>query len=238
VSERHGGYRLLASDADLTGGAIARPLAILRRLVGRPDCVIFDVGASAGHSIERYLETFEQPTIHSFEPQTPTFSVLYHRFGNHERIHLNNVALSDQAGVASLHCNSYGETASLLALAPDSWWAKAQNLDDQGATMTVALDTIDRYCAAHGIATIDLLKLDIQGAEPECLRGAQAMLAAQGVRVIQVEIILTDLYERRGSFAAIEALLAPHGFRLATLFDVMIAPDGELLQLDAVYVRG
>ena len=236
MSDLHGGFRLLASDEDLTGGAIARPLAILRRLVGRPDGVIFDVGASTGHSIERYLEAFERPTIHSFEPQAAAFSALYHRFGKHERIHLNNLALSDRVGIASLHCNSYAETASLLVLEPDSRWAKSQNLSDQG-TVTVATDTIDRYCATHDVAAIDLLKLDIQGAEPECLRGAAAMLGAGAVRVIQVEIIVTGLYERRGSFGAIEALLAPHGFRLATLFDVMIAPDGELLQLDAVYVR-
>ena len=234
MTDLHAGYRLLASDQDLTGGAIARPLAILRQLVGRPDCVIFDVGASTGHSIERFLATFEQPTIHSFEPQPAAFSALYHRFCRDERIHLNNVALSDHAGVAPLHFSSYGETASLIEMAPDSWWTKAQKLSVEGA-MTVALDTIDRYCAAHDIAAIDLLKLDVQGAEPECLRGAQTMLGA--VRIVQTEIILTDMYQRRGSFGILEALLAPHGFRLFTIFDVMIAQDGEFLQLDAVYVR-
>ncbi len=231
----HGGFRLLASEEDLTGGAIAMPHQILRALVGRPDPLIFDVGASTGHSVERFLAAFERPTIHSFEPQAAAFSELHARFGARPDVHINNMALADRPGIAELHRASYHETASLLAFASDSWWAKSQNVNAEGV-MTVALDTIDRYCAARDITAIDLLKLDIQGAEPECLRGAQTMLAA--TRVIQVEIILHGMYERHGSFAAIETLLAPHGFRLVTLFDILIAPSGELLQLDAVYVRG
>jgi FkbM family methyltransferase len=236
VVSRHGGYRLLASDQDLTGGNIHMPLAILRELVGRPDPVIFDVGAATGASVERYLATFEAPTIHCFEPQAPAFSTLYHGFRRHERIHVNNVALGDRVGAATLHRGSYAETASLLPFAADSWWMRSQNVTADGET-TVALETLDHYCAERGVGAIDLLKLDIQGAEPECLRGAQATLAAGAVRVIQIEIILTGLYERRGSFGAIEGLIAPHGFRLHTVFDILIAPEGELLQLDAVYVR-
>lgn len=233
----HGGFRLLATDEDLTGGAIRRPMAILREQVGKPDATIFDVGASSGASIERYLAGFEQPTIHSFEPQAQAFGALHHRFGRHAGIHLNNVALADRVGIASLHRGSYHETASLLAFATDSWWMASQNITPEGET-TVALDTIDHYCAERAITAIDLLKLDIQGAEPECLGGAARMLAAGAIRVIHLEIILHGLYARRGSFGAIEALLAPHGFRLHTLFDLLIAPSGELLQLDAVYIRG
>jgi FkbM family methyltransferase len=232
----HGGFRLLAADEDLTGGAIRRPHEIVRGLVGRADPVIFDVGAATGSSVERFLATFERPTIHSFEPQTAAFSELYRRFGRHAGVHLNNLALADRTGIASLHRTSFADSASLLPLAEDSWWMRAQNIVAEGE-VTTALDTIDRYAAAQAVETIDLLKLDIQGAEPECLRGAHAMLAAGRIRVIQTEIITHGLYTRAGSVAAIETLLAPHGFRLFTIFEIMIAPSGELLQFDAVYAR-
>jgi FkbM family methyltransferase len=233
---QHGGFRLLDSETDSTGGAIQRPLAILREQVGRSDPVILDVGSSIGGSVERFLALFEQPTIHAFEPLTAAFSELHRRFGGRDRIHLNNLALADRRGIASLHRGTFHETSSLLALAPDSWWAQSQNVRAEGE-VTVALDTVDHYCAERGIDTIDLLKLDIQGAEPECLHGAQAMLAAGAVRVVQAEIILHAFYARRGSFAAIETLLAPHRFDLLTMYDIMIAPRGEILQLDALYVR-
>ena len=230
------GFKLLASDEDSTGGRILMPLQILRGLVGRSDCVIFDVGAGIGNSIERFLSVFQAPTIHSFEPQTFIFSELYRRYGRRDGIHLNNVALADRVGVATLHRGSYHETASLLDFAPDSWWMRSLEIS-AGDTVTAALDTLDHYCAERAIAEIDLLKLDVQGAEPECLRGAQALLGAGAVRIVQVEIIAHGMYERPGAFGTIEALLAPYGFRLFTLFDMMMAPHGELLQLDAVYVR-
>jgi FkbM family methyltransferase len=198
--------------------------------------VIFDVGAATGATIERFLETFERPTIHAFEPQAPAFSTLLHTYGRRERIHLSNLALADRVGVAALHRSSFADTASLLAFSPESWWMRAQSLTAEGET-TVALDTLDHYCADRGIATIDLLKLDIQGAEPECLRGASSLLAAGAIRAIQLEIILHPVYARPGSFGAVEQILAPHGFRLFTVYDVMIAPHGELLQLDALYTR-
>lgn len=232
----HGGYRLLASDEDLTRGAIRRPYDIVRDLVGRPDPVIFDVGAATGASVERFFGMFERPTIHSFEPLVSAFSQLYYRFGRDPRVRLNNLALSDHAGVGTLNRGSYAETASLLPFSETSWWKQAQNIVGEGEVAT-ALDTVDRYAAGNDIKTVDLLKLDVQGAEPECLRGAQTLLAAGGIRVVQAEVIVHGLYARAGSVGAIENLLAPHGFRLYTLFDVMIAQSGELLQFDAVYAR-
>lgn len=230
------GIRLLDSDADSTGGTVRRPLSVLRERVGRADATIFDVGASTGATIERLLGVFEQPTIHAFEPQTAAFTALHQRFGGRDRIHLNNIALADRVGIASLHRSSHQETASLFAQSAASEWAKSLNVSPAGE-VTVALDTVDHYCAQHGIGAVDLLKLDIQGAEPECLDGAQTMLAAGAIRVVQAEIILHGFYERRGSFGAIEARLLPHGFHLLTVFDVLITTEGELLQLDAVFVR-
>lgn len=230
------GFRLLAADADPTASPIRPPWSILHTLVDRPDPTIFDVGASTGATTERLLATFERPTIHCFEPLPDACGVLQQRFGGHPDIRLNNVALGDRVGIASLHRSSHTDTASLLAMARDSWWAQAQEISP-AEPVTVALDTIDHYCASHAITAVDLLKLDVQGAEPECLRGAQAMLAAGAIGVVQAEIILHGFYARRGSFGALEALLAPHGFRLLTVFDVLVDAAGELLQLDTIYVR-
>jgi hypothetical protein len=105
-------------------------------------------------------------------------------------------------------------------------------------TETVAVDTLDHYCATRGIAEIDFLKLDVQGFEPECLRGANTMLAERRIRVIQAELTCHRAYERRAGFADYDAILAPHGYRLFTIFNIHIGDtNGELLYLDTVYVR-
>jgi FkbM family methyltransferase len=148
---------------------------------------------------------------------------------------LNQVALADRPGTAALHQNDRPATSSLLPFRPESSWAQELNLAER-ATIEVPLETIDRYCAAHGIGAIDLLKIDVQGFEPECLRGARDMLARQAIRVIQAEIITHRIYQRRTSFLDIESILIPLGYRLFSVIDVIGSPRGELLMLDALYV--
>jgi len=208
----------------------------VRRLIGRDDCTIFDVGANIGDMIELYRVMFPRSTVHAFEPQPEIFAALGQRFDGAAGIVLNRLALGERAGDAVLYQNSRTDTSSLLPLYPDSTWVKSMGLR-QSAEITVPVDTIDNYCARRGVATIDFLKLDIQGFEPECLRGALAMLGRQAIRVIQVEIITHRKYRRRTTFLDIESVLVPNGYRLYCALDLVGDPHGELLFLDAVYVR-
>jgi FkbM family methyltransferase len=228
-------YRLMSFDAAGIGGVIPSPRDILRQQVGRPDPVIFDVGANVGQSITRFRALFERPVIHAFEPDARAFQSLQEQFAGVEGVTLNPIALGAAATTAILHRNNFHEVSSLVPLDGASWWGRALDLREVEQT-TVTVDTIDGYCAAQGIGTIDLLKVDVQGFEPECLRGAAGMLAARNVRAIQLEVILHPLYARPLHFADVETLLVPHGYRLFTVFDLGIAASGELMQLDAFYV--
>ena len=211
------------------------PLEIVRRTVGRPRCTVFDVGANVGDMTELYQVLFEEPVIHAFEPQPEIFAKLAARFGTTPNVTLNQVALADRTGTSVMHQNDQPATSSLLRVRPESSWAQDLKLAER-ATVEVPLETIDRYCATRAIAAIDLLKIDVQGFEPECLRGARDMLARQAIRVIQVEIITHRIYERRTTFLDIEGILLPHGYRLYSVVDLIGNQHGELLMLDALYV--
>ncbi|MBI3517054.1 MAG: FkbM family methyltransferase [Proteobacteria bacterium] len=216
---------------------IPTPHQIVRNLVDNPNCVIFDVGANHGQSTEIYRVLFEGSTIHAFEPQRAAFETMKRRIGGLERVYLNQIALGEQVGSAQLHVTTHAESSSLLPLNADSWWAQALDIRQSG-TETVAVDTIDRYCAERAIAAIDFLKLDVQGFEPECLRGAARMLAERRIGVIQAEIVYHRIYQRATRFTDIETLLDPYGYRLYTLFNVHVGDgNGELLYLDAVLTR-
>jgi FkbM family methyltransferase len=228
-------YRLMGFDAAGIGGVIPAPSEILRQRVGRIDPVIFDVGANVGQSITRFRGLFQRSTIHAFEPDARAFQTLRERFEGVDGVTLNPVALGAAASTATLHRYSFHEVSSLVPLDDASWWRRELDLQEVEQT-TVPVDTLDRYCAAQGIETIDLLKIDVQGFEPECLRGAAGMLAARKIGAIQLEVLLHPLYARPIHFADIEALLVPHGYRLFTVFDLGIAATGELMQLDGLYV--
>jgi len=217
--------------------ATPSPYEILRALVDKPDALVFDVGANRGQSTEIYRVLFEGCTVHAFEPQRDIFDELQRALGGLERVVLNHAALGDQVGTAVLHRATHRESSSLLPLNPESWWAQALDIRPQGSE-PVALDTIDHYCAERQIVAIDLLKLDVQGFEPECLRGAGRMLAERRIGVIQAELTYHRLYERATRFSDLEGLLEPHGYRLFTIFNVRVGDQtGELLSLDTVFVR-
>ncbi|HUA56277.1 MAG TPA: FkbM family methyltransferase [Candidatus Sulfotelmatobacter sp.] len=211
------------------------PLETVRRTVNRDRCTIFDVGAHVGDMTDAYRIMFEHPTIHAFEPEPEAYAELERRFGAVESVTLNRLALADHRGTASLHQNSRSGTSSLLALNAESWWARQLILSER-SRVEVPLETIDGYCADRGIDRIDLLKLDVQGGEPECLQGALGMLDRQAIRVIQAEILPHRIYQRRTSFFDIETLLRPRGYRLFGLIDAIGNENGELLNVDALYV--
>jgi FkbM family methyltransferase len=157
------------------------------------------------------------------------------RFGAADRVALNRLALGERVGSAICYQNSDPATSSLLPLYPGSGWVQELKLTTC-AEIEVPVDTIDHYCATRGIGSIDLVKLDIQGFEPDCLRGAADMLRRQAIRVIQAEIITHRAYRRRTSFLDVESILAPCGYRLYSVIDVIGNERGELLTLDALYV--
>ena len=48
----------------------------IKSVIKKNDPIIFDIGAHEGESIDRFKNLFENPTIHSFEPQTQIFEKL------------------------------------------------------------------------------------------------------------------------------------------------------------------
>ena len=51
----------------------------------------------------------------------------------------------------------------------------------------IRLETGDAYCATKGIDRIDLLKIDVEGAEHMVLRGFEQMLQHGAIRAVQFE---------------------------------------------------
>ena len=60
----------------------------------------------------------------------------------------------------------------------------------------VQVQTIDDFCEAKRIDRIDFLKLDVDGHELSALRGAQRMLTAGLISMIQFEFGPANIYSR------------------------------------------
>ena len=78
------------------------------------------------------------------------------------------------------------------------------------------------------------LKLDIQGAELECLRGAISTL--QRTEVVQLEAALLNYNEGAPHAAEVIAFMSEHGFALFDVAGFVRQNGGNLVQLDLVFV--
>ena len=79
-------------------------------------------------------------------------------------------------------------------------------------TAEVELTTLDAWAAGADVRSVDVLKLDTQGAELDILRGARRLLGS--VRALEVEVELNPLYRGQPLFGDVDRFLREHDFVL------------------------
>lgn len=216
--------------------AMVRGIAGPRITAAEP--VIFDVGANTGKTVEVYRTLFPAAAIHAFEPDPELSGPLAEKLRDDPRTIVNPVAVGAAEATLPFNvCRAGGNDGigSFLPLNPDNETVRHLKAETV-RTIEVPVTTLDAYCAERGIGRIDFLKLDVQGFEDQCLLGAGGLLAQGAIRMVQVELLLSDMYARTLSFYDIEAILRPHGYRLHAIDDVYPRLGTELFQLDAFYV--
>ena len=206
--------------------------------------VVLDVGAHVGQSNRLFRRLFPTASLWSFEPDPDSFAALVAGVDASLPGGCQRLALSDHDGTATFHRNPISHTSSLLARSAESRdsidLARARAAGAPAEVGSERIDVpvrrLDGWCAEHGIATVDLLKIDVQGAEAAVLAGAEGVLAS--TFTVAVEISFFDLYERASSFLEIEGLLRPHGLGLYALAEVSDNPmNGRTDWVTAIYTR-
>lgn len=153
----------------------------------KPGMTIFDVGANVGE-YSRYVLSLNRSiaAIHCFEPVKDTYIELTNnlqaKWPTETQIVMNNLGLSNEPG--SMYINVYDQHSEWNSLYDDHAGNTA------GAKVTkqkVTLTTVDKYVGDHKVAAVDLLKLDVEGAELAVLEGARESLRSGTIRCIQFE---------------------------------------------------
>jgi FkbM family methyltransferase len=198
---------------------------------------IFDVGGNVGQSIEAYRDIFPKSFITTFEPQPDCFSELQDHFGGKQGITLEKLALADAAGTRPFYVTHCRAASSLLA--PDETVRKKsgkKNYDYDRISVTI--DTMDDYCARKNITAIDILKIDVQGAELYVLKGAKNLLTENRIRLIYLEAIFADNYVGQGELSAIMAYLAAFKYLLWDIKPFLFTRSGRLWTANVIFVSG
>ncbi|MFW5748621.1 MAG: FkbM family methyltransferase [Chloroflexota bacterium] len=163
-------------------------VALLPQYV-RPGMVVLDIGAHVGY----YARSFSrlvgpEGTVISFEPHPRTFKVLVRNVSRLGNVRAAQRAVADQEGEAELFdylmmsasgSLNYDESLRDLQRAHVASGDVAPRIasDFPVEKFTVKVTTADNLLDEMGIARVDVIKMDIEGAEMRALRGMQATIA-------------------------------------------------------------
>jgi FkbM family methyltransferase len=205
-------------------------------LRGEPVTTIFDLGANTGQTTDVYRRLFPEATIHAFEPSAEAFAALSLNHHGCRQIVAHRLAVADRCGRLDFHRNQCDLTNSLLAPDPRSGAYVGGGLLTAKETVQVDAVRLDEFCLAHQISAIDVLKIDVQGAEGCVLRGADSLLEAGRVRLVFTEVQFAPLYRDQTSFEQVHELLSQSQYRLFGLYNLVYGNGTGLMWADALYL--
>lgn len=157
-------------------------LHLLKTLPLPNDPIVFDVGANIGEWSKSCLARFPNARLHCFELSKDTFATLESNLVGTPNVTLNNFGLSNDDG--EVEYLDFGINSGVNTLVSNSGFHDArQNYIKKSAKVLRG----DTYCSDRQIDHIDLLKIDVEGAEYFVLQGFSEMLRQGAVSVIQFE---------------------------------------------------
>ena len=174
------------------------------------NATVLDVGANIGlfslYLIWKYgRERFAR--IHLFEPNPDTYARLRH-----------NLAANGLDDLCTAHLLALSDRAGTIYMESPRGYSVLNMISDTG-TVPVECKTLDVWARENGVATVHLLKVDVEGHEMPLLRGAPAALAT--VKTLYIEVKQTHLPE-------FKALAAGAGFVVESQQDL---PTGDSMLL-------
>jgi FkbM family methyltransferase len=161
--------------------------------------VCFDVGANIGQ-VTLPLACLARE-VFAFEPSPPALNRLVQATNHLSNVRVVPAAVGAAAGTARLHVAGGDSACSTLRAV------------EPGPLIDVELISLDDFCAAEGIAEVDVLKVDVEGWEAEVFRGAQQLLERGAIRVMLAEV--EPRYAPTDWVGQLLELRGYQGFRLA-----------------------
>lgn len=202
--------------------ALSRLAPAWRRLGAK--AVFVDVGANEGKYSAELRRLCPEARLLAFEPHPKTAARLQKQLGSTVEVH--SLAVGSEPGRATLWDYAQQQAGSSHASLFSGVIEHHHQSTSSGVEVEVT--SLDVFCAEHALDRVDHLKLDVEGGELACLRGASRLIAQGRIGTVQFEFNAMNVTSRVFFRDFVDALpnfrfyrLLPHGLMDLPTWDVL-----------------
>ena len=195
---------------------------------------ILDLGAHQGSFTDLVLPYFKPDRVWMVEADPEYSAALGARYAANPVVSVVSCAISNAAGHVELRINSHRDSSSILPIEAVSEKTFGLTMTET-ATVKVPACSLDELFARERIDLINLMKVDIQGAERLMVEGGASALAR--VELLYIELSYERFYAGAPLAHEMEDLLWQRGFRLRSLHESRLGATGALAYTNALFLR-
>jgi FkbM family methyltransferase len=204
----------------------------LKRILQLESPTIYDIGANKGDITNKLLRMYDAPKILAFEPIPNMIEELRERFKYTPNVEIQACALGKKRGDLTLNITKNLVSSSLLV-------PTKENVDYHGSSLEIVekvkvnVMTLREFILKD--KDVDIIKIDVQGAELDVLKGAKEAL--KRVKTISIEVEFVSMYEEQPLFGDIDVYLRKEGFFLYNMYEIWTHKDGQIESADVTYLN-
>lgn len=185
------------------------------------DFVVLDAGANVGNWVVEVNKCLPKSgRIYAFEPQPRAAEKI--RALQIKGCEVQQVALSDRSGTRTFYTSDPTDTMGSLYERDDT---VAHDHRTEYKSIEVETLRLDDFVKKLGIKRIDFMKMDLEGAELEALRGAADCMQTGVLRALSFEFGVSNINSRT-YFRDYFRLLSEYGYKLFRM-----TPAGYLIHV-------
>jgi len=213
------------------------PRKVFRCFKGFPDLpykTIVDLGACDGEFTDAVLAVMSPKRVVLIEADPMLVETLCKKYADKKNCSIVHAAVTDHCALTPFQVNNYRGASSLLPInstAETTFGKKVAKVEE----IEVQAISLDALFASEGLTEVDLLKVDIQGAEHLMIAGGKQALSQ--VKALYIEVCFERFYDGSKTFEELDHLLKEEGFKLRSFSEPMLGPDACLAYCNALYLR-
>jgi FkbM family methyltransferase len=174
---------------------------------------IIEAGTSEGEDTIFFSDLVSNGTVYAFEPIINLYNEAKEKTKGRKNVNLYNLALSNKTGTCTMYVSDvrgkdWGSSSFLkpkehLEIHPSVTFKTEQQVNSVN---------LDEFFSDKNITMIDLMWLDLQGAEPIVLRASPIILSK--VKYLYTEVSLLETYEGVELYAKFKNFIESSGFEV------------------------